>query len=161
MWSPSPLGPHMGTVARRIDSDGRIWPKRQGRKDGGEGRGERGEDGGQAVVGELEDSRGPAKDLDYRGSIQLASRHVKYYCPPRFIHSIFKRGERKALRRPPSIFHYWIILPAQSSAPFFHLGVLPPPGRRCSTTTTEELLSSRVIVPQFLLLDFSRFCYLL
>ena len=53
-----------------------------------------------------ENSRGPAKDQNYRGSIQLASRHVKYYCLARFIHSIFKRGERKALRRPPNIFHY-------------------------------------------------------
>lgn len=51
-----------------------------------------------------------AKDQNYRGSIQLASRHVKYYCPPRFIYSIFKRKERKALPRPPNIFHYWIIL---------------------------------------------------
>lgn len=51
-----------------------------------------------------------AKDQNYRGSIQLASRHVKYYCPPRFIYSIFKREERKALPRPPNIFHYWIIL---------------------------------------------------
>lgn len=67
-----------------------------------------------AVVRELEDSRRPAKNQNYRGSIQLASRHVKYYCPPRFIHSIFKREERKALRRPPNIFHHWIIPPLRT-----------------------------------------------
>lgn len=61
---------------------------------------------GRADAEEHEDSRESAKDQNYRGSIQLASRHVKYYCPPRFIYSIFKRGERKALPRPPNIFHY-------------------------------------------------------
>lgn len=89
-----------------------MWPKRLGEggveREGGGTETTRGPSGerGKATAGELEDSRGPAKDQNYRGSIQLASRHVKYYCPPRFIHSIFKRGERKALRRSPNIFHY-------------------------------------------------------
>lgn len=83
-------------------------------------------------VRELEDSRRLAKNQNYRGSIQLASRHVKYYCLPRFIHSIFKRGERKALQRPPNIFHHWIIPPLRLS-PLSPLA-FPVLGHRCSTT---------------------------
>lgn len=79
---------------------------KRGRGRGGEREREKEKVARGAVVGELEDSRRPAKNQNYRGSIQLASRHVKYYCPPRFIHSIFKREERKALRRPPNIFHH-------------------------------------------------------
>lgn len=90
-----------------------------------------------------------AKDQNYRGSIQLASRHVKYYCPPRFIYSIFKRGERKALPRPPNIFHYWIILLLLSLwlGPFLCSAIVArPPGS-----------SSRAIVPWFLPPGFARF----
>lgn len=78
----------MGMAARRIDGNIRMAIyDRNGREEVMVDKEE--EEGGKDWPGirrELEDSRGPAKDLDYHGSIQLASRRVKYYCPPRFIH---------------------------------------------------------------------------
>lgn len=146
MRDPHPL-PRRGLTRTRWHVGRWLRRRRRNMAETAAGREERGGRGDRCrrTRGLPRDS---AKDQNYRGSIQLASRHVKYYCPPRFIYSIFKRGERKALPRPPNIFHYWIILLPLPPwlGPFLCSVIVARPPRS----------SSRAIVPWFLPPGFAR-----
>lgn len=88
-----------GTGRNGTDGTGRDETRRNGSGGGGGGGSER--NGLREGEGEPRTPEGLLRTRNYHGSIQLASRHVKYYCLPRFVRSTFERGggggERKAL----------------------------------------------------------------